>query len=457
MKKIGIDAIDYYVPPIALPIKALAEARNIEAAKLEFGLGLKSMAITDTDEDSASMAANALIKLILNNNIDPTKIGRIYLGTESSLDAAKPSATYAVGVVERKLKNKFGERCFKNCDVVDLTFACIGAVDALENCLDWVRNKEGRLAIVIASDVAKYELNSPGEYTQGAGAIGILIKENPAILEIKDQWGVAMESVGDFFKPRKLLKNSDLKDVQIKDFLETKKQEIEIYSEEPVFDGQYSNLCYKTRIEEALEYFQKKYNPNYLNDWEHLIFHLPYAFQGRRMILDIWLNWLKENNIFSSLEEEIGSLNKEEFKAWKKAASKSKLFKAFIFNKIEAGEKASSLIGNMYTASIFMSFLSLLSESLSNTKNIEGDTVGFLAYGSGSKSKIFQGEIQKNWSTKIKHLDLFESISSRKEIDFETYEKLHNKEITDPIIDKESISLERIESIENKTGYRIYN
>ena len=457
MKKIGIDAIDYYVPPIALPIKALAEARNIEAAKLEFGLGLKSMAITDTDEDSASMAANALIKLILNNNIDPTKIGRIYLGTESSLDAAKPSATYAVGVVERKLKNKFGERCFKNCDVVDLTFACIGAVDALENCLDWVRNKEGRLAIVIASDVAKYELNSPGEYTQGAGAIGILIKENPAILEIKDQWGVAMESVGDFFKPRKLLKNSDLKDVQIKDFLETKKQEIEIYSEEPVFDGQYSNLCYKTRIEEALEHFQKKYNPNYLNDWEHLIFHLPYAFQGRRMILDIWLNWLKENNIFSSLEEEIGSLNKEEFKAWKKAASKSKLFKAFIFNKIEAGEKASSLIGNMYTASIFMSFLSLLSESLSNTKNIEGDTVGFLAYGSGSKSKIFQGEIQKNWSTKIKHLDLFESISSRKEIDFETYEKLHNKEITDPIIDKESISLERIESIENKTGYRIYN
>ena len=457
MKKIGIDAIDYYVPPIALPIKALAEARNIEAAKLEFGLGLKSMAITDTDEDSASMAANALIKLILNNNIDPTKIGRIYLGTESSLDAAKPSATYAVGVVERKLKNKFGERCFKNCDVVDLTFACIGAVDALENCLDWVRNKEGRLAIVIASDVAKYELNSPGEYTQGAGAIGILIKENPAILEIKDQWGVAMESVGDFFKPRKLLKNSDLKDVQIIDFLETKKQEIEIYSEEPVFDGQYSNLCYKTRIEEALEHFQKKYNPNYLNDWEHLIFHLPYAFQGRRMILDIWLNWLKENNIFSSLEEEIGPLNKEEFKTWKKAASKSKLFKAFIFNKIEAGEKASSLIGNMYTASIFMSFLSLLSESLSNTKNIEGDTVGFLAYGSGSKSKIFQGEIQKNWSTKIKHLDLFKSISSRKEIDFETYEKLHNKEITDPIIDKESISLERIESIENKTGYRIYN
>jgi hydroxymethylglutaryl-CoA synthase len=104
-----------------------------------------------------------------------------------------------------------------------------------------------------------------------------------------------------------------------------------------------------------------------------------------------------------------------------------------------------------------MSFLSLLSESLANEKNIEGNTIGFLAYGSGSKSKIFQGEVQKNWSSKIKHLDLFKSISSRKEIDFSTYEKLHNKEITDPIINKESIVLDRVESIENKTGYRIYN
>ena len=77
MRKIGIDAIDYYIPPIALPIKDLAEARNIEAEKLEFGLGLKSMAIPDIDEDTASFAANALLKLILNNKIDPRKIGRI--------------------------------------------------------------------------------------------------------------------------------------------------------------------------------------------------------------------------------------------------------------------------------------------------------------------------------------------------------------------------------------------
>lgn len=42
----GIDAIDYYLPKLVLPIKALAEARDIPPAKLEKGLGLKAMALT---------------------------------------------------------------------------------------------------------------------------------------------------------------------------------------------------------------------------------------------------------------------------------------------------------------------------------------------------------------------------------------------------------------------------
>ena len=363
MKTFGIDALDYYIPPISLPIEELANARKIEAAKLEFGLGLKHMSVPDVDEDTASMAANALLRLIQNNNIDPRKIGRIYLGTESGLDASKPSATYAVGAVEEKLKNKHGERCFKNCDVVDLTFACIGAVDALQNCLDWVKNGVKRKAIVLASDVAKYDLKSPGEYTQGAGAIALLINENPSILEIKDQWGIAMESVGDFFKPRRLIKNKDLKNIKINDLINSEKEEIEIYFEEPVFDGYYSNECYENRVTEALEHFKSISKINYLKDWDHLIFHLPYAFHGRRMILDLWMNWLKENNLFSTLENEIGFYTEEDKSTWRKSAAKSNLFKTFIKNKIKAGEKASSMIGNMYTASIFMSLLSFLIES----------------------------------------------------------------------------------------------
>lgn len=135
----GIEAASYHVPSLYLEIKDLAEKRGIEPAKLEKGLGLHKMGFLDVHEDAATLAAEALLKLIKDYNINPKDIARIYLGTESALDAAKPTASYAMQMVEKVLDEEFGERCFRNCDVVDMTFACIGAVDALHNSIDFVR------------------------------------------------------------------------------------------------------------------------------------------------------------------------------------------------------------------------------------------------------------------------------------------------------------------------------
>ena len=455
---IGIDAIDFYVPPIGLKISDLAIARNIEPAKLEKGLGLKSMALMDVDEDAASMAANALYKLIANNNIDPKSVGRIYLGTESALDAAKPTATYAVGMVEEKLAKQHGLRCFKNCDVVDMTFACVGAVDALENCIDWIKSSSERKAIVIASDVAKYELASTGEYTQGAGAVAMLISSNPSIISFNETFGISMEHVGDFFKPRRLLRNKDLNgDIDIQKITSTNKAVLELFYEEPVFDGQYSNECYAKRIKEGMEHFIEQKNTNLLTDWDKLVFHLPYAFQGRRMMLDIWIDWMKENGKLGDIENEVGKEDYNDIKTWKKSVSKSSLYKTFVKEKIADGEVASGEIGNMYTASIFMSLISHLYVSCENNQELEGKRFGFISYGSGSKSKVFEGTIQNNWKSKTKHLSLFDSLSNRTFIDFETYEKLHNSQYDTPLNEKDDFSLKSISTEKNKEGFRYYH
>ena len=202
MKKIGIDAISYYVPSIYLSIEKLSKHRNLDFQKLNKGLGLEKMSIADSNEDTCSFAANALIDLFENNNINPIEIGRIYMGTESALDGSKPSLTYATDIVEEYFKDEFGERCLKNCDITDITFACIGGVDALQNTLDWISRNPGKKAIVVSSDISKYELNSTGEYTQGAGAVALLISEDPSIISIDNTWGIASKSENDFFKPR---------------------------------------------------------------------------------------------------------------------------------------------------------------------------------------------------------------------------------------------------------------
>lgn len=410
----GIEAASYHVPSLYLEIKDLAEKRGIEPAKLEKGLGLHKMGFPDVHEDAATFAAEALLKLIKDYHINPKDIARIYLGTESALDAAKPTASYAMQMVEKVLEEEFGERCFKNCDVVDLTFACIGAVDAFHNSLDFARVNPDKKAVVIASDYAKYELASSGEYTQGGGAVAVLVSSKPDLIEFENNWGVATESVFDFFKPRRHFKKENLNNAP-----ESFPEKIEIFTDEPVFDGQYSNQCYQDRIREAYNHYKEITGKNKpYEHWKYLIFHLPYAFHGKRVFTEIY-----------SLENGLSYETPEE----QKAVAKSEAYIQFINDKIEKSQRASSEIGNMYTASIFMALLSALQTSFNENEELTGKEIGFLGYGSGSKSKVFAGKVSANWKNVVSKWDVFEELKSRTAINFETYEKLHRKQLENSV------------------------
>jgi len=143
---VGIDDMALYVPKLYLSIQSLAETRKLEYAKLNKGLGLTRMVVPDVHEDAATMAANAIHQIIERNQLRPQDIGRIYLGTESALDGAKPTATYVLEMLRRKYREEYGVSCFENCDVVDLTFACVGGVDALQKIRTriWWRIHAGR-------------------------------------------------------------------------------------------------------------------------------------------------------------------------------------------------------------------------------------------------------------------------------------------------------------------------
>lgn len=436
----GIEAASYRMPSLYLEIKDLAEKRGIEPAKLEKGLGLHKMGFPDVHEDAATFAAEALLKLISDYQLNPKEIARIYLGTESALDAAKPTASYAMQMVEEVLEPEFGARVFRNCDVVDLTFACIGAVDALHNSLDFVRANPDKKAVVIASDYAKYELASSGEYTQGGGAVALLVSSKPDLLEIDNHWGVATESVFDFFKPRRHFQKEDLQGAP-----DSFPDRIEIFTDEPVFDGQYSNQCYQDRIREAYNHYkeitglEKPYE-----NWKYLIFHLPYAFHGKRVFTEIY-----------SLENGLPYGTPEE----QKAAAKSEGYIQFINEKIEKSQRASSEIGNMYTASIFMALLSALQTSFNENEELAGQEIGFLGYGSGSKSKVFTGKISGNWKEVAEKWNLFQELKNRTVIDFDTYEKLHRKQLQKSVNKKyKGFGLESIE-LENTVlkGARYYS
>ncbi|MEM1327837.1 MAG: hydroxymethylglutaryl-CoA synthase [Bacteroidota bacterium] len=468
---VGIDDLSLYVPKLFFPIKDLAEHRQIEYMKLHKGLGLTHMAIPDVHEDAATMAANAVAELIAKNNLDPSTVGRIYLGTESALDGAKPTATYIVDMLLKMFAPQYGDDCFQNCDVVDLTFACVGGMDALHNTLDWVRNDEERIGIVVTSDFAKYELASTGEYTQGAGAIAMLVKHEPRLLAISDPVGVGMRSEHDFYKPLRRVSKRQIVEETLKlaeiemnasNLLERLENSLEVsgiiddnddflhlHKDTPVFDGPFSNLTYQKRIREAYHHFRKQAekkeilndDESILNRWERLIFHLPYAFHAKRIFSELYqeeLERLGKWNDFAA-EHDLVEPNEGDFEqsaAYEKAyanhlraITKTPAYRQMVSEKIEKSQRTSSHIGNMYACSVFLALMSSLNADWEENANLEGKKLGFFGYGSGSKSKVFEAEVQPQWKEVVEGFALTQKLDDRVQIDYDTYENLHRKRL----------------------------
>lgn len=488
---IGIDDMAAYIPHLYFPISDLAEARDLEYAKLNKGLGLEAMSITDAHEDAATMAANAVLDLILKNDINPNRIGRIYLGTESALDGAKPTATYTLDMLNDYFEPIYGPDCLLHCDVVDLTFACVGAVDALQNTLDWVRGGQDRIGIVVASDIARYELGSGGEYTQGAGAIALLVKENPRLLSIDPDWGVATRPVHDFFKPLRQVSKEEIirevlqlfndqhmdvealtrqlsESIEVNGILDANEAKLSLHKSTPVFDGPYSNECYQQRIGEALKHYllQSGQSPNLpiIDKWDRLVFHLPYAFQARRMFSEVfvqtlqnkgtWASWLAANELSEPQEDQFD--NDTAYQKAKaqllRAVTKTTDYRQFVQDKIEGGERASSLMGNLYAGSLFLSLMSSLAAAHQENQELEGARIGFFGYGSGSKSKVFVGSVQPGWRELTERFQLFERLDQRQAVDYDTYEQLHRGNLTESVLPPEETFY--LKHIETERGVR---
>ncbi len=459
VSKVGIDDVSVYVPHLYLPIRTLAKARNLEYAKLNKGLGLEAMSVPDAHEDVATMAANAVLCLLLRHQLRPRQIGRIYLGTESSVDGSKPMASYVIDMLTQYFAEDEGKDCFLNCDVVDMTFACIGAVDALQNTADWVRGGEERIGIVVGSDIARYELGSGGEYTQGAGAVALLVRQNPQLLSLQGPWGVASRSVHDFFKPLRAYTKEEVAATVLsaaghsketaawvtretsEGWLQHADEQIYFHRETPVFDGPYSNACYQQRIGEALQHYACQAGiaaeAPVTDDWHRLIFHLPYAYQARRMFSELYMEESQKRGDWEQTAQAIDQAMPQRSafdtaEAYEKARAgflraitKTERYRRFLSEKIEKGERASSLVGNLYTSSIFLSLLSTLEADLAEGSALAGTDFGFFAYGSGSKSKVFTATVEEGWRERVAQWRLMAQLQGRQELDYATYERLH--------------------------------
>ena len=110
-----------------------------------------------------------------------------------------------------------------------------------------------------------------------------------------------------------------------------------------------------------------------------------------------------------------------------KIVSRTDVYKGYVNARIAPGELASSDVGNLYTGSVFLSLVSCL-ESEINT-DLSNTKIGFFAYGSGSKAKVFEATVTPGYRDMISQIQLFDRLDNRVPISFVQYEYLHKSKL----------------------------
>ncbi|GAA1489801.1 hydroxymethylglutaryl-CoA synthase [Brachybacterium sacelli] len=189
MTSIGIHDLTVSTAHHVIDLAELAEAGGVDPAKFRVGLGQDRMSVPAADEDIVTMGAAAALPLLERHGTEG--IRTVLFATESGVDQSKSAGLFVHELLGLP----------RTMRVVEFKQACYAATAALQSALGIVARNPGERVLVIASDVARYELDSPGEPTQGAGAVAMLVTADPALLAIEPVSGVAARDVDDFWRP----------------------------------------------------------------------------------------------------------------------------------------------------------------------------------------------------------------------------------------------------------------
>jgi hydroxymethylglutaryl-CoA synthase len=375
-ESVGIDGLAVYVPRLYIDLtgewaQVRAAASGVEPstfiAKLTKGIGVRSMAIPDAHEDSATMAAMAVRRLIDTLGIDPASIGYLAVATETSVDQSKSIAAYVLGMLER-----YYGVSLSHTGCPQFQFACIGASYALEAAAALVRSGalEDRCAIVVATDIARYAMNGPAECTQGAGAVAMRVSSSPRLLEI-DPGAQATISVDerDFFRPN--------------------------WSSEAVVDGKYSIDLYLDCLDKVVRlqvarHLARGGNPATALRADHYLFHTPFPRMAEHAAARLYRRLLGlANGVGMDGWDRDRGLERDA----DRATVKSDAFRAWFDTCCAPALAHAPEIGNIYSGALYLSLASLIESASRAPAAAVGKRVAFFSYGSGASAKLFFGTI----------------------------------------------------------------
>lgn len=348
--KTGIDQISFYTSQYFLDLKTLAAARGVEPDKFYLGIGQEKMGIPPPDEDVVTLAASAAFRLKEQGALDGVEA--LLFATESGIDQSKAAGLFVHGLLGLSPR----------CRVVELKQACYSATAALRLAMGLVALKPKSKVLVIASDVARYELGSPGESTQGCGAVAFTVSADPRLLAIDPEAGFYADDVMDFWRPN--------------------------YLSEALVDGKYSTLVYIKALKAAWEQYKEESGRS-LDDFSRFCYHIPFTRMAEKAHQK-----LAKGISAGELHDVIGE--------------------SLIYSRIA---------GNCYSASLYVGLCSLFDNA---ADDLSGKRIGLYSYGSGCVGEFFSGVVQKDYRAVLFTQEHQNLLDGRTELTFQQYEDIYH-------------------------------
>lgn len=376
---IGIHKMGFYIPSKYIELTDLAAARAVDPDKYTKGLMIEQMSVATFAEDIIAMAANAAEQILTDE--DKKDIDLVLFATESGVDYSKAASTYVAGLLNLR----------KDIRAVELKQACYAATAALYFAKGHILQNPQSKVLILSADIARYGIKMGGEPTQGAGAVAMVISQNPHILILDETHSVYTEHVFDFFRPNGFS-----------------------YA---LVDGKFSDQTYQRFFSEVYQNYLDKTGYT-IDSFSALLYHIPYskiAYKNLRTLTDD----IKHPKLFEALDA------------------------AIAYNK---------KVGNIYTASLYLSLISLLEHN----KLDEGSRIGFFSYGSGAVGEFFSGTLQEGYEKhlyKADHASLFEH---REKIEIKSYEYIISTSLDfkeDMIFEIPKVKGFYLEKVENNIRY----
>ncbi|WP_327358052.1 hydroxymethylglutaryl-CoA synthase [Streptomyces sp. NBC_01304] len=348
---VGIHDLTFATTSLCLTHEELARHTGAPVAKYHHGIGQTAMSIPAQDEDIVTMAADAAALLIERHGSD--RIRTILFATETGIDQSKAAGVYVHSLLGLP----------PHIRVVELKQACYGATAALQLACALVRSDPTQQVLVLASDIARYDLDSPGEATQGAAAAAMLITAAPELVELHAPSGLFTRDVMDFWRPN--------------------------YRATALVDAKLSLDTYLDAVDGAWHDYQAHGGLPF-EKLRTVCYHQPFT----RMAHKAHRRLERTAGIVAPLH-----------------TTDEAVAPTTTYNQV---------IGNSYTASMYLALLALLD---SDTE-LGGDAIGFFSYGSGSVAEFFTGTVSPNYRTHLRTDSHRTRIARREPISYDTYRNL---------------------------------